>query len=63
VGVLELVFIVALPEMEPADVLAALLIFRAFYLIIPFLIAIGILFAFERSQLSQPDLEEREKHS
>jgi uncharacterized membrane protein YbhN (UPF0104 family) len=35
-------------------------VFRAFYLIIPFLIAIGILLAFERSQLAQPDLESRE---
>jgi uncharacterized membrane protein YbhN (UPF0104 family) len=60
VGVLELVFIMALPDMNPADVLAALLVFRAFYLIIPFLIAIGILLAFERSQLAQPDLESRE---
>ncbi|MBX3581889.1 MAG: UPF0104 family protein [Rhizobiaceae bacterium] len=63
VGVLELVFIMALPEMEPADVLAALLVFRAFYLIIPFLIAIVILLLFERSQLSQPDLEGRDNPS
>lgn len=62
VGVLELVFIMALPDMEPADVLAALLVFRAFYLIIPFLIAIVILLFFERAQLMQPDLEQREKH-
>jgi hypothetical protein len=61
VGVLELVFIMALPDMQPADVLAALLVFRAFYLIIPFLIAIVILLLFERSQLAQPDLEGREK--
>ncbi len=60
VGVLELVFIMALPDMQPADVLAALLVFRAFYLVIPFLIAIVILLAFERSQLAQPDLEGRE---
>ncbi|MEW9806319.1 lysylphosphatidylglycerol synthase transmembrane domain-containing protein [Mesorhizobium marinum] len=63
VGVLELVFIMALPEMDPADVLAALLVFRGFYLIIPFLIGVGILFGFERSQLAQPDLDERENHS
>jgi len=61
VGVLELVFIMALPEMDPADVLAALLVFRAFYLIIPFLIAIVILLFFERSQFIQPDLEGREE--
>lgn len=63
VGVLELVFIAALPEMDPADVLAALLVFRLFYLIIPFLIAIVILLLFERSQLSQPDLEGRQEKS
>jgi uncharacterized membrane protein YbhN (UPF0104 family) len=63
VGVLELVFIMALPDMDPADVLAALLVFRCFYLIIPFLIAIVILLFFERSQFSQPDLEAREKAS
>jgi uncharacterized membrane protein YbhN (UPF0104 family) len=60
VGVLELVFIMALPDMDPADVLAALLVFRFFYLIIPFLIAIVILLVFERSQLMQPDLKGRE---
>lgn len=63
VGVLELVFIMALPDMNPADVLAALLVFRAFYLIIPFLIAIVILLLFERSQLSQPDLVGRQEKS
>lgn len=63
VGVLELVFIMALPDMDPADVLAALLVFRGFYLIIPFLIGVGILFAFEHSQLAQPDLDGREKRS
>ncbi len=62
-GVLELVFIMALPDMDPADVLAALLVFRFFYLIIPFLIAIVILLVFERSQLMQPDLEGRENAS
>lgn len=63
VGVLELVFIMALPDMDPADVLAALLVFRFFYLIVPFLIAIVILLVFERSQLMQPDLEGRENAS
>lgn len=63
VGVLELVFITALPEMDPADVLAALLVFRLLYLIIPFLIAIVVLLLFERSQLARPDLEGREEAS
>lgn len=63
VGVLELVFIMALPDMDPADVLAALLVFRGFYLIIPFMIAIVILLVFERSQLMRPTPEERENGS
>jgi uncharacterized membrane protein YbhN (UPF0104 family) len=49
-GVLELVFIAALPEMDPAAVLAALAIFRLFYLIVPFLIALAVVVIFERSQ-------------
>lgn len=61
VGVLELVFIMGLPDMDPADVLAALLVFRLFYLIVPFIIALGVILAFERSQLLRADLEGREK--
>lgn len=49
-GVLELIFIAALPEMDPAAVLAALAIFRLFYLIVPFVIALAVVFIFERSQ-------------
>lgn len=61
VGVLELVFIMGLPDMDPADVIAALLVFRLFYLLIPLAIAIGVLLVFERSQLKRPDPEGREK--
>ena len=61
VGVLELVFIMGLPDMEPADVLAALLVFRLFYLIVPFIIALGVILAFERSQLLRADLDARER--
>jgi len=49
-GVLELVFIAALPEMNPAGVLAGLAIFRLFYLIVPFLIALAVVVIFERGQ-------------
>ena len=49
-GVLELVFVMGLPDMEAADVIAALLVFRLFYLIIPFAIALGVIFVFERTQ-------------
>lgn len=61
VGVLELVFIMGLPDMDPADVLAALLVFRLFYLIVPFIIALGVILAFERSQLLRADLDARER--
>ncbi|OQP84065.1 hypothetical protein BTR14_20665 [Rhizobium rhizosphaerae] len=50
IGVLELLFISALPELNPADVLAALAIFRLFYLIIPFLAALVVVIVFERQQ-------------
>lgn len=52
-GVLELVFIMGLSEMESVDVLAALLVFRLLYLIIPFIIALFVVLGFERMQLSQ----------
>ena len=51
-GVLELVFITGLSEMDPADVLAALLVFRLLYLIIPFALALFVVLGFERSQLA-----------
>ncbi len=49
-GVLELMFIAALPEMDPAGVLAGLVIFRLFYLVIPFLMALIVVVIFERGQ-------------
>nr|WP_289852384.1 YbhN family protein [Mesorhizobium liriopis] len=52
-GVLELVFITGLPEMNQADVLAALLVFRMFYLIIPFILSLGVILGFERSQYAR----------
>ncbi|WP_377291644.1 YbhN family protein [Rhizobium sp. SG2393] len=50
IGVLELVFIAALPEIPSADVLAALVIFRLLYLLIPFFIALAVVIGFERSR-------------
>ena len=52
IGVLELVFIMGLSEMDPADVLAALLVFRLLYLIIPFIMSLFVILAFERTQLA-----------
>ena len=47
---LELIFIAALPEMDPADVLAALAIFRLLYLVIPFVLALVVILVFERAR-------------
>lgn len=52
-GVLELVFLAGLSEMDQAAVLAALLVFRLFYLIIPLVLALVIVLVFERSQFSR----------
>jgi uncharacterized membrane protein YbhN (UPF0104 family) len=59
-GVLELVFVTGLPDMNPADVIAALLVFRLFYLIIPFIIGLFIILFFERSQLAAAEKQERQ---
>lgn len=50
-GVLEVLFLLALPDVDPADVIAALLVFRLFYLLIPFAVSLVIVVLFERSQL------------
>ncbi|MCO6390925.1 UPF0104 family protein [Aliihoeflea aestuarii] len=52
IGVLELVFITGLPEMDPVDVLAALFVFRLLYLIIPLVLSLFVVLGFERAQLS-----------
>lgn len=52
-GVLEIVFLAGLSEMDPASVLAALLVFRLLYLIIPLIMAIFVVIAFERSELGR----------
>jgi uncharacterized membrane protein YbhN (UPF0104 family) len=49
IGVLELVFIAGLPEIDPAAVLAALAVFRVFYLLVPFVIALFVILIFERA--------------
>ncbi|MGE7369917.1 lysylphosphatidylglycerol synthase domain-containing protein [Neorhizobium sp. NPDC001467] len=64
-GVLELVFLMGLPDMNQADVIAALLVFRLFYLIIPFVMALVVILIFERSQFrlnNAPDLRRGEQH-
>jgi uncharacterized membrane protein YbhN (UPF0104 family) len=53
IGVLELVFVMGLPDMADADVIAALLIFRLFYLVIPLAIALVVVPLFERSRFAE----------
>lgn len=55
-GVLEIVFIAGLHDMDPAGVMAALLVFRLFYLIIPLIAAIVVVLGFERAQLAEQNL-------
>lgn len=54
-GVFEVVFLAGLSDMEPVGVLAALLVFRLFYLIIPLFLGLGIVLFFERSQFSRKE--------
>jgi glycosyltransferase 2 family protein len=52
-GVFELIFLTAMPDIPKADVLAALIIFRVFYLLIPFALSIAVVLLFERARLAQ----------
>jgi glycosyltransferase 2 family protein len=58
-GVFELVFIKALPLVAKSKVLAALLVFRLFYLLIPLAFALVVVLVFERRRLVDT-LHERE---
>ena len=53
IGVLEVVFLTGLSEMDQADVLAALIIFRLFYLLIPLALSLVVVLLFERRQLNR----------
>ena len=52
-GVFDLLFINALPTIPKAKVLAAVLMFRLFYLLIPLAFAIVVVIVFERRRLQQ----------
>ncbi|ANT51460.1 lysylphosphatidylglycerol synthase domain-containing protein [Mesorhizobium amorphae] len=54
-GVFEVVFLAGLSHMDPVGVLAALLVFRLFYLIIPLLIGLCVVLFFEHSQYSRTE--------
>lgn len=51
VGVMEAVFLAVMPGMPAPAVFAALLIWRLFYLIIPLVLSLPVVLAFERAQL------------
>ena len=51
-GVFELIFLTAMPDIPKPDVLAALLVFRLFYLLIPFMSAVVVVLMFERARLA-----------
>lgn len=50
-GVLELTFITALPDTPKADVVAALLVFRLLYLILPLIFSLIVVVLFERKTI------------
>jgi uncharacterized membrane protein YbhN (UPF0104 family) len=52
-GVFEFVALAGLADMDKASVLAALVVFRLFYLIIPLIVAVIVVIAFERSQIAR----------
>lgn len=52
-GVFELIFLTAMPDIPKPQVLAALIVFRVFYLLIPFAMAIVVVLLFERGRLAQ----------
>jgi uncharacterized membrane protein YbhN (UPF0104 family) len=51
IGVMEAVFLALLPSIAPSDVIAALLIWRLMYLLIPLALSLPLIVAFERLQL------------
>jgi uncharacterized membrane protein YbhN (UPF0104 family) len=52
-GVLEYSFLKAMPDAPPASVLAALLVFRLLYLILPLLFSLFVVVAFERERIGE----------
>ena len=52
-GVLEYVFVKAMPGLPTAKLVAALIVFRVLYLIIPLIFAVIVVILFERSRLTE----------
>jgi len=51
-GVFELVFVVAMPDVPRPSIIAALLVFRLFYFWLPFLISVVVVLLYERNRLA-----------
>ncbi len=49
-GVLEIAFLEGMPHVPQANVIAALLVFRLLYLVLPFVFALAVVLAFERDR-------------
>jgi uncharacterized membrane protein YbhN (UPF0104 family) len=62
-GVFEFFFIKAMPSVPQFEVLAALLVFRLFYLLIPLCFAIVVVILFERRRLSETIHAHHEQHA
>jgi glycosyltransferase 2 family protein len=52
-GVLEYSFLKAMPDAPPAQVIAALLVFRLLYLILPLLFSLVVILVFERGRIGE----------
>jgi glycosyltransferase 2 family protein len=53
-GVLEFVFLKAMPDAPQANVVAALLVFRLLYLILPLMFALLVVLGYERKRWRAP---------
>jgi uncharacterized membrane protein YbhN (UPF0104 family) len=51
-GVLEIAFLKAMPDAPPASVIAALLVFRLLYLVLPLVFSLVVVVLFERERIS-----------
>ncbi len=50
VGVMEAIFLALMPAVPPSSVLAALLVWRLLYLVLPLLVSIPVVLLFERAR-------------
>jgi glycosyltransferase 2 family protein len=48
--VLEIAFLEGMPDLPQANVVAALLVFRLLYLVLPFIFALGVVLLFEQDR-------------